>query len=123
MIPDVKAKNNPYPIALITKICFALLLLMDLAMTERMVVSVDKIFFLYVLYNPHPIATNDANNMTYVATASLCNAGIAAGVIVRLLFFAYAKNDTAIAKNPTSMRATFDLTRDFCFSTCPKSVL
>jgi hypothetical protein len=47
---------------------------------------------------------------------------MAAGVIVKLLFFAYAKKETAIAKNPTSMRATFDLTSDFCFSTCQRSV-
>ncbi len=104
------------------KICFALLLLIEFAITERIVVSTDEIFARYVLYNPHPIATNDVNNTINVAIANLCNAGMAAGVIIRLLFFAYAKKEMAIAKNPISIKATFDLTNDFCFSTCPKSV-
>ena len=104
MTPEVKAKNTPYPIALITKICFALLLFMELAMIDKIVESDAAIFDLYTLYNPHPIAPNAKNSTTQVAIANLCNAGMAAGVIIKLLFFAYAKNVTAIARKPISMR-------------------
>ena len=84
----MKAKNIPYPIALIIKICLDLLLLMELTIVEEIDKSGNVIFILYILYNPHPIATNDANNTKYVATANLCNAGIAAGVIIIVSFFA-----------------------------------
>ena len=87
------------------KICFDLLLCMAFAMIDEIVESADVIFVLYILYSPQPIAANEENNTRYVATASLCNAGIAEGVIIKLSFFAYAKNDTAIARKPTSMSA------------------
>ena len=102
------------------KICFDLLLCIAFAIIDVMVESVDEIFVLYVLYNPHPIEANDANSTRYVATARFCNAGIAAGVIIKLLFFAYAKNDMAIAKKPTSMSAKWERLDAFCFSTCKK---
>lgn len=102
------------------KICFDLLLCIAFAIIDVMVESVDEIFVLYILYSPQPIDTNDANSTRYVATARFCNAGIAAGVIIKLLFFAYAKNDMAIAKKPTSMSAKWERLDVFCFSTCKK---
>ena len=94
---------------------------MAFAIIEEMVESEDTIFDLYTLYKPHPIAANPTNSTTYVATANLCNAGMAAGVIIRLLFFAYAKNVTAMARKPIRMSARYDRPT-FCFSTCPKSL-
>src|SRR5574337_91706 len=118
IIPEVNAKNIPYPIELMIKICFALLLCMAFAMIDDVVESECVIFVLYNLYRPHPIDPNDASNTRYVATASLCKAGIAAGVIIKLSFFAYAKNDTTIARKPTNMSARCD--RPLVFSTCAK---
>ena len=93
---------------------------MAFAIIDDMVESADVIFVLYILYSPQPIAANDAKSTRYVATARFCNAGIAAGVIIKLLFFVYAKNDAAIAKKPTSISARYDLLTLFCFSTCKK---
>ena len=99
------------------KIFFDLLLFIALDMTEISDESDDIIFVLYVLYSPHPIAKKDANNTTYVAIANLCNAGMAPGVMIKLLFFAYAKNETAMARKPTSISTMCERTSTFCFST------
>ena len=63
------------------------------------------------------MATNESSNTTYVATAKFCNAGMEVGVTMTSLFLAYAKNETAIAKNPTSMRARYENVTVLCFST------
>jgi hypothetical protein len=42
---------------------------------------------------------------TYVAMASLCKAGIAAGVTDIESFFVYTKNETAMATKPTIINA------------------
>ena len=48
--------------------------------------------------------------------ANLSKAGIAAGVTEISLFLEYARKDTAIAINPTSIKAVGDRPIVFCFS-------